>query len=113
MPSAFDTTRTLSLSLAAGANGYSGIMANFHPALYHKLFLLQAEQTGKGNDLQNILGPLSAIEDSTYPLSAKVHLQSLGVLESAWTRKLNTSVPDENHRLILEQMSSLTESMKD
>ena len=105
--------RHLRAAKAAGANGYSGIMANFHPALYHKLFLLQAEQTGKGNDLQNILGPLSAIEDSTYPLSAKVHLQSLGVLESAWTRKLKTSATDDNHKLILAQMRSLTESMKD
>lgn len=102
---------TLSLSLKAGAHGYSGIMANFHPELYQNLFRIQTEQTGRGDSLQNILGPFSAIEDNSYPLSAKVYLKSLGVLESAWTRKLNTSVIDENHRLIMEQMSASTATL--
>jgi len=98
---------TLSRSLADGGSGYSGVMANFHPSLYKELVVRQLADPGSGDALQNLLGPLSAIEDSWYPLSAKHHLQSLGVIESAYTRKLGTAELGENHLRILEQMRNL------
>lgn len=98
---------TLSRSLAYGANGYSGVMANFHPRLYKELVNRQMQSPGSGDSLQNLLGPLSFLEDDHYPLTAKYHLKRLGILKSAYTRKHRISLPDENHRLMVEQMDAL------
>ena len=98
---------TLSLSLAAGASGYSGVMANFHPSLYRKLVTSQREEPGSADDLQNLLGAVSAIEDEWYPMTAKYHLSQLGIIESIYTRKHASAELDENHRLMVEQMGRL------
>ena len=101
---------TLAESLSAGANGYSGVMTNFHPGLYKKIFRGDVH-TPCGVDLQNVLGPLSAVENTTYPLNAKVYLQSLGILDSAYTRKLKQAEVDENNYLIVRQMGEFSSAL--
>ncbi len=98
---------TLSESIRYGVNGYSGIMANFHPSLYARLVSKQLQYPGSGDDLQNLLGPLSSVEDAWYPLSAKHHLKVQGIIDTVRTRKPGPECLDENHIRIIEQMHQL------
>ncbi len=100
---------TLSLSLASGGNGYSGVMANFHPHLYKQLVTSKANAPDTEEPLQNLLGALSAIEDATYPMTAKYHLKELGILSSPYTRKHKSASLDENHRMMVDQMHALVQ----
>ncbi len=100
---------TLSLSLASGGNGYSGVMANFHPHLYKQLLTSKTMTDDTDESLQNLLGTLSAIEDATYPMTAKYHLKKLGILSSLYTRKHESATLDENHRLMVDQMHALVQ----
>jgi 4-hydroxy-tetrahydrodipicolinate synthase len=70
-------TATLLASLKAGAAGFSGIMANFHPELYVGL---------ASEPLQSLLTICSWIEGQYYPVNAKYHLNQLGLPISTYTR---------------------------
>jgi 4-hydroxy-tetrahydrodipicolinate synthase len=70
---------TLLPTLRAGANGYSGIMANFHPDLYVWLVENWDKQPEKAERLQTILGTLVLFEGRQYPTSSKFLLQQEGL----------------------------------
>lgn len=65
-------TTTLLESLRAGAAGYSGVMDNFHPALYTWLCSHYEEKEADG--LSDFLTIASLIERQYYPVNAKYHL---------------------------------------
>ena len=58
-------TSTLLESMKYGAAGYSGVMANFHPALYAWLLENWEKEPEKAEYLQDILTPCSFIELKT------------------------------------------------
>lgn len=68
-------TTTLLESLRAGAAGYSGVMANFHPQLY--AWLCDHYQEKKAEELQDFLSIASLIERQWYPVNAKYHLREI------------------------------------
>lgn len=68
-------TTTLLESLRAGAAGYSGVMANFHPQLY--AWLCDHYQEKKAEELQDFLSVASLIERQWYPVNAKYHLREI------------------------------------
>ncbi|WP_135550409.1 dihydrodipicolinate synthase family protein [Paenibacillus cymbidii] len=70
---------TLLESLALGASGFSGVMANFHADLYVSMLALREREPERAARLQNFLGLASAIERQYYPVNAKFHLQLEGV----------------------------------
>ena len=72
-------TATLLDSLRAGAMGFSGVMANFHPELYAWL-LKNWDNTEKADILQSVLTMCSQIERQCYPVNAKYHLQMLNIV---------------------------------
>lgn len=66
---------TLLESLKSGAAGYSGVMANFHPALYAWLCAHQNDpEAGRVSDFLSIA---SLIERQCYPVNAKYHLSAV------------------------------------
>lgn len=71
-------TSTLLASLRAGACGFSGVMANFHPELYVHLCRHQMESCMDG--LQAWLTMASLIERQYYPVNAKYHMRQYGHL---------------------------------
>ena len=73
-------------SLRAGCAGYSGVMANFHPRLYTKLFNSWRSDPALAARIQSFLGPLSAAEGLGYPVNAKYHMQLSGVPMTLATR---------------------------
>ena len=70
-------TATLLDSLIAGAAGFSGIMANFHPELYRWLLANWRLQPEKAKDVQSLMTVCSHIESHLYPVCAKYHLSAL------------------------------------
>ena len=78
-------TATLLDSLCAGAAGFSGVMANFHPELYAWL-LKNWDDTEKASLLQGMLTMCSQIERQCYPVNAKHHLQTLNVFSETTCR---------------------------
>ena len=72
-------TATLLDTLRAGADGFSGIMANLHPELYAWLFRNYQEQPEKADRLSAFLSLASGIERALYPTSAKYHMNKVGI----------------------------------
>lgn len=71
-------TTTLLDSLRAGATGYSGVMANFHPQLY--AWLCEHIEDEKADELSAFLSVASLIERQYYPVNAKYHLKTFEAL---------------------------------
>ncbi len=70
---------TLLDTLRAGAAGFSGIMANLHPDLYAWLYRNWREQPERAEKLSAFLSLASGIERGLYPMSAKYHMNRVGV----------------------------------
>lgn len=70
---------TLYETLCAGADGFSGIMANYHPDLYVWLVENYARQPEKAKALAAALSVLSAAEGWSHPVGAKYHMDRTGV----------------------------------
>ncbi len=102
-------TATLLDSLKAGAAGYSGVMANFHPGLYHWLCENYEKEPEKAGHLAELLTMCSLIENSAYPVNAKYALQRLGLPVTLKTRKLSADRLTYAMRREAEQLLSLTE----
>jgi 4-hydroxy-tetrahydrodipicolinate synthase len=70
---------TLLDSLRLGAYGYNGVMANFHPKLYKKMYNLIGKDDKKAEELMEFLTMASLIENQNYPRNAKYCLNLNGV----------------------------------
>ncbi len=68
-------TSTLLESLRDGADGYCGVMANFHPKLYVWIYKHYMEE--KAEKVSDILTMNSLIERQLYPVNAKWHLKNI------------------------------------
>ena len=86
-------TTTLLESLRAGAAGFSGVMANFHPDLYVWLLNHYEDEPEKAEILQSVLTICSQIERQLYPTHAKYQMKTLGLMDDVYTRTCN------HHRL--------------
>lgn len=104
-------TLTVTESLKAGAHGYSGIMANFHPHLYSKLYSLFKANDPRLDELQSILSILSSMSEAMYPLTAKIYLKWMGVIDSSFSRRFGTSIIDESYYRLLEHHKIFVESL--
>ena len=106
-------TATLLESLQAGAAGYSGVMANFHPRLYSwlcKNYLTQPEQARKVMDL---LTMCSLIENSNYPVNAKYALQKMGICMTLESRRVSWKNLTVAQRMEVEQLIRLSKEVEE
>ena len=102
-------TSTLLESMKYGAAGYSGVMANFHPALYAWLLEKWEKEPEKATYLQDVLTPCSFIELKNYPLSAKKYLaEEIGLSVKARTRKNIADYISETELSELRQIKELS-----
>ncbi|NHN34227.1 dihydrodipicolinate synthase family protein [Paenibacillus agricola] len=95
---------TLLESLKQGAAGFSGIMANHHPALYVWLTENWSTQPEKAERVQDFLGLASAIEGQYYPVDAKYNIQLSGVPISLTTRVKDGNGLQPHQRALVEQL---------
>ena len=72
--------QTLLDSMQHGAQGYCGIMCNFHPALYARLGKSFEKEPEKAALVQSFIGSLGFTEAGLpYPLTAKYHMGLCGI----------------------------------
>jgi 4-hydroxy-tetrahydrodipicolinate synthase len=98
-------TTTLLESLKQGAAGFSGIMANHHPALYVWLTENWSTQPEKAQQVQDFLSLASAtFEGQYYPVDAKYNIQLSGVPITLTTRVKDAAGLQPHHRVLVEQL---------
>ena len=106
--------QTLLGSLRAGGHGYSGVMANFHPALYVWLVESWRAQPDKAETLAEILTVSALCEYLDYPVSAKDYHKQIGTFESRVCRSRPIGSFDELHfPTTIAQMQSLSARCKE
>ena len=106
-------TATLLESLRAGAAGYSGVMASFHPELYAYLLKNYAAEPQKCEKLQALLTVCAFIEKQYYPVNAKYHLSARKGLDMTInSRTLNPLGMSERYKDEVRQMDALVEAFK-
>lgn len=102
-------TATLLDTLQAGAAGYSGVMANFHPELYVWLCRNFASQPETAKYLADFLTLASFIEYKPYPVNAKYNLQLVGIGNTLMTRTRPASDLNETNRSEVRQLKELSD----
>lgn len=106
-------TSTLLDSFKAGAKGFSGIMANFHPELYVWLSKNWVQYPKEAAVLQSVLTMCSQIEKQFYPVNAKYHLKNLGLTMDIYSRAKNHRGMLPLYKDEVEQMALLVERVKE
>lgn len=106
-------TSTMLDSLRAGAAGFSGVMANFHPELYVWLCENYDKEPEKAETLQSFLTLASQIEKQLYPVNAKVYLAGEGLPVTATTRVKNPQQMSPLYRTEIEHLRILTRFVKE
>ena len=100
---------TLLDSLEAGASGYSGVMANFHPELYVWLMRNWRKEPEAARELQSFLGVASLIERQVYPTNAKYFLNLDGLRMSLISRVNGGIELTASQRREVEQLQEMSE----
>jgi 4-hydroxy-tetrahydrodipicolinate synthase len=104
-------TATLLESLDAGAAGYSGVMANFHPDVYDWLCRNHSVQPELAREVQSILTMCSFTELKGYPTNAKLALQLAGLPLTTVTRNAAPALTATN-QAELEQLETVTDHLR-
>jgi 4-hydroxy-tetrahydrodipicolinate synthase len=84
-------SQTLLASFQAGCKAFSGIMANFHPALYVWLYEHWAERPEAAESLSRYLSTAALVEHLDYPVCAKFYQQKIGNFSTIACRVRNSS----------------------
>lgn len=79
---------TLYESFKMGCDGYSSVMANFHPDLYVWLWRNWSKQPEKAKEISDFLTVASYIETQNYPCNAKHYLKLEGLKITDYSRKI-------------------------
>ena len=101
---------TLLDSVRAGAAGFSGVMASFHPELY--AWLLAHVDDSRAEVLQAALTQCSLIERQLYPVNAKYHLQRMGLPLTIRSRTQDCHLLTETFKDEVRQMELLVAWLK-
>ena len=88
-------------SLRLGAAGYSGVMANIHPELY--TWLCENINHEKADALQGYLAYTAFSESMTYPVTAKYHMNLIGIPMELDARSRDKAGFTKYEKMIIEQ----------
>lgn len=93
--------QTLLHSLRHGAAGYSGVMANFHPEIYS--YLCDNHNSEKADAVQAFLCYYAFSECMSYPVTAKYHMNLIGIPMELDSRSRKKSEFTKYEKMIVEQ----------
>ena len=103
--------QTLLESVKNGADGYCGVMCNFHPALYAHLARIYKKAPEQAAELQALIGSLGFIEGALpYPLTAKYHMSLCGIPTENIARSRKGEEMGDYARHAIAEMKRLTDS---
>ena len=99
-------TTTCLDSIVRGAAGFSGVMLNFHPALYRMMVDSIEENPEKASLIQSYLTLFSEIERQYYPVNAKFHLKEIEhIFSSDYARVIPSEGMTETFRTEVRHMN--------
>ena len=105
--------QTLLESALRGADGYCGIMCNYHPKLYSWLAKNYISQPEKAKLVQSLIGTFGFTETGlAYPLSAKYHMNLCGIPTELIARNRRSTEFGDYGKSCMEQMKLCTDSME-
>ncbi len=104
--------QTLLETVRAGAKGYSGIMANFHPEIYS--YMLKNADGESADIIQSYLAMSAGLECYTaYPSTAKYYLKEYeGIDITTVSRSVDCSLIDNYQKSCYRQMKILGDNIK-
>lgn len=103
--------QTLLETLRAGADGYCGVMANFHPEIYKWLF--DNEDKKESDTVQAFVCMTAFTESLAYPATAKYYLNAHeGIEIEALSRAVDCNLITEYQKSCLAQMKTLGDFIK-
>lgn len=105
--------QTLLETMRNGADGYCGIMCNFHPALYAWLGENFDKDPETADLVQSVIGTFGFTESGLpYPLSAKYHMNLCGIPTENVARNRNSSDFTDYGRSCMKQMKLATDTLE-
>ena len=105
--------QTLLESMQNGADGYCGIMANYHPRLYAWLGENYSKDEKTAELVQALLCGLGFTEAGLpYPLTAKYHMGLCGIPTNNIARNRPSSDMTDYARSCMKQMKLLTDEFE-
>lgn len=105
--------QTLLESLRSGAQGYCGIMCNYHPALYAWLGNNFKKEPEKAELIQSFIGTFGFTEGGIpYPLTAKYNMTLCGIPTELTTRKPDGGVMTDYAKSCVEQMKTASDFLQ-
>jgi len=105
--------QTLLESIKNGADGYCGIMCNFHPRLYSWLGKNFNNEPKKAEFIQSVIGMFGFTEVGLpYPLTAKYHMNLCGLPTENIARNRKSEELTEYGRSCIRQMKSATDTLE-
>ncbi len=103
--------QTLLETMRNGADGYCGIMCNFHPKLYS--WLRDNYKSEKADLVQSVIGSLGFTEAGLpYPLTAKYHMSLCGIKTENIARNRKSEELTEYGKGCTKQMKMLTDELE-
>ena len=103
--------QTLLETMRGGADGYCGIMCNFHPKLY--AWLGKNYQDAKADLVQSVTGTFGFTEVGLpYPLTAKYHMNLCGIETENIARNRKSEELTEYGKSCMEQMKRATDALE-
>ncbi len=101
--------QTLLPTIKAGASGYCGVMANFHPELYVRLWRAERDSR-EASLLQDYLGLAATVEALTYPCCAKDYLNRYrNIAMETFARSADEKNYTPYQRSCIDQFAELSE----
>ena len=105
--------QTLLESIQNGADGYCGIMANYHPMLYAWMCKNYEKEPEKAAFIQSIIGTFGFTEGGLpYPLTAKYHMNLCGIPTENIARNRKSEDLTDYAKSCMNQMKNATDSLE-
>ncbi len=105
--------QTLLETMRAGADGYCGIMCNFHPALYAWLGENFDKDPEMADLVQSVIGTFGFTEVGLpYPLTAKYHMRLCGIPTENIARNRKSDELGEYAKSCMRQMKLATDALE-
>lgn len=103
--------QTLLETMRAGADGYCGIMCNYHPALY--AWLGKNYESDTADLVQSVIGTFGFTEVGLpYPLTAKYHMTLCGIPTENIARNRSSSELTAYSESCMQQMKTATDALE-
>ena len=106
-------SQTLLESMRDGAQGYCGVMCNYHPKLYSWLKQNYLTQPETAQYVQSVLCMSAFIEGgAAYPLSAKYHMNLCGIPTEITSRVRKSEDLTEYGKSCVRQMKLMCDKLE-